>query len=64
VRHALGRNLPFPGGGYQFELAEVTRCVGLGLRESPVMPLEETLEVVRQMDSLRGDWGMKFEHDV
>lgn len=49
---------PFPGNGYQFELAEVVRCLRAGLRESPTMPLADTLNVVRTMDQLRNQWDL------
>lgn len=43
----------FPGFGYQFEAAEVARCVRAGLYESPVMPLSETIEIFDAIDALR-----------
>jgi predicted dehydrogenase len=45
--------LPFPGHGYQFELAEVARCLRGGEKESQVMPLADTVAVMRALDSLR-----------
>jgi aryl-alcohol dehydrogenase-like predicted oxidoreductase len=44
-------HLPFNGNGYQFEALEAMRCLRAGLSESQVMPLDETLGVVRTMDS-------------
>jgi hypothetical protein len=48
--------MPFPGHGYQFELAEVVRCLRSGLVESPSMTLADTLGVARTMDRLRACW--------
>jgi predicted dehydrogenase len=46
----------FPGNGYQFELQEATRCVQSGALESKVMPLDDTLAVMRTIDRLRAHW--------
>jgi predicted dehydrogenase len=41
------------GTGYQFEVEEVQRCIALGLSESPVHPLSDTLMVMRTIDRVR-----------
>lgn len=46
--------------GFQHEIREVHRCLHAGLIESPVMPLDETLEIMRTMDALRAQWRMRF----
>jgi predicted dehydrogenase len=46
--------------GFIHEIREVHRCLREGLIESPVMPLGETLETMRVMDTLRAQWGMKY----
>ena len=51
---------PFPGRGYQFEIAEVAACLGEGRRESPRRPLADTLAVMATMDALRTSWGMRY----
>jgi len=48
------------GPGFQPEIREVHRCLREGLLESPMMPLNETLEIVRTMDACRTLWGMKY----
>lgn len=45
-----------PGNGYDCEAAEVVRCLGAGLLESPGMPLDETLAVLETMDAIRRTW--------
>jgi predicted dehydrogenase len=45
-----------PGTGYQYEAAEVARCIRAGLLESPIMPLDETVTILQSMDSLRDSW--------
>ena len=44
---------PIIGQGYGNEAAEVGRCLREGLRESPLVPHEQTLTLMRQMDDLR-----------
>ena len=49
------------GQGYGNEIAEVGRCLRAGLRESPLVPHEQTLTLLRQMDDLRAQVGVGFE---
>jgi len=51
------------GLGYQFEAIEVMRCLREGLTESPVMPLEETVSIVRTMQELLRQWGVTYPSD-
>ncbi|WP_150265154.1 Gfo/Idh/MocA family protein [Paenibacillus tepidiphilus] len=46
--------------GYSFEAEEVGRCLEAGLTESPVMPLDESLAIMRLLDQIRGQWGLKY----
>lgn len=48
------------GNGYQYEAIEVGRCLREGLLESPVMPLDESLTIMQTMDTLRGQWGVRY----
>jgi predicted dehydrogenase len=52
--------LPYEGNGYNYEAAEVMRCIREGLTESPLMPLDETLSIMRTMDAVRAQWGLKY----
>ena len=54
---------PVIGIGYGNEIAEVGRCVQAGLRESPLVPLERTLLLMRQMDDLRRQIGVRYASD-
>ncbi len=51
---------PFTGNGYQFEAAEFMNCLREGCLESAVMPLNETLSIMKTLDSLRAQWGLKY----
>ncbi|MEH7883824.1 Gfo/Idh/MocA family oxidoreductase [Bacillus sp. JJ1609] len=46
--------------GYAFEIEEVGKCLNQGLLESTVIPLEESLEIMKLMDEIRGQWGLKY----
>jgi predicted dehydrogenase len=48
-----GRSFDRPGNGYETEAAEVGRCLRAGLRESPLVPLEDSLAVLRVVDAAR-----------
>ena len=52
--------LPFVGNGYNYQADEVARCVAQGLTESPQMPLGETLDIMKTMDTLRAQWGVRY----
>ena len=49
--------------GYEYEVLECKRCLEAGLLESPMMPHEETLAIMEQMDALRKEWGVVFPMD-
>jgi hypothetical protein len=42
------------------QAAEVGRCVRAGLTQSPVIPLDETLAVMRTMDAARRRFGLRY----
>jgi predicted dehydrogenase len=50
----------FEGHGLRFEVAEVHRCIGAGLTESPLMPLDETIALATALDSIRATIGVRY----
>ena len=50
--------------GYEYQVIESRRCIEAGLIESPMMPHEETLNIMRQMDALRAEWGVVYPMDT
>lgn len=52
------------GHGYSYELREVTRCIQQGLTESPVMPLDDSLSVMRLFDGVRAQLGVSYPNDA
>jgi dihydrodiol dehydrogenase / D-xylose 1-dehydrogenase (NADP) len=53
-------SIPFRINGYEYEVEEVMRCLDMGLKESLIMPLDETLNTLKIMDGLRSEWGVVF----
>ena len=51
---------PFPGAGYQFEAAEVQRCLLAGELESPFLPHAATLEIMGLLDTIRDEIGVAY----
>ena len=54
---------PYLGNGYVHEAIEATRCVREGLLESPGMTQDETLALMRMLDTIRGQIGLKYPSD-
>ncbi len=52
--------LPFEGNGYNYEAIEVGDCLRAGRRESAAMPLDETLAIMRTLDTIRAQWGLRY----
>jgi predicted dehydrogenase len=53
-------HMPLIANGYEYEAAEVGRCLRAGLTESDVMPLDETLAIMKTMDEIRAQWRLKY----
>jgi len=49
--------------GYEYQVIEARRCIEAGLPESPMMPHQETLDIMKQMDGLRMEWGVVYPMD-
>ena len=50
--------------GYQYEAEEVMRRVRAGEKESPVMPLDETLSIMHILDGMRKEWGIIYPDEM
>lgn len=48
------------GNGYCYEAEAVGRLLEESVKESPVMPLGDSMAVMQIMDQLRADWGLKY----
>lgn len=46
--------------GYEYEVYACIEALENGWLESPFMPHEETIRIMKQMDSLREEWGIRY----
>jgi predicted dehydrogenase len=51
---------PMEGNGYNYQAVEVMNCLRTGKLESEIMPLDETLAIMKTMDQIRAPWGLKY----
>ena len=51
---------PFTGGGFQFEAMHVADCLRAGKTESDLITLDETLAIMRTLDRVRAEIGLKY----
>lgn len=56
-------NIPFIKNGFEYEIAEVMKCLREGKIESELMSLEESLRLVRIMDAIRESWNFKYPNE-
>jgi predicted dehydrogenase len=52
--------IPFESNGFEYEAREVMKCLRAGKPESDIMPLNETLSIMKTMDEIRAQWGLKY----
>ncbi len=52
--------IPYEGNGYNYEAAEVMECLRQGRTESEIMPLDDSLAVMRTLDWIRAQWGLSY----
>ncbi len=48
------------GNGYAYEAIEVMNCIKSGALESDVMPLEKSISIMKTMDAIREQWGLRY----
>jgi predicted dehydrogenase len=48
------------GLGYHYEAAHVQECLAQGLRESPLLPLAFTLDLMQLLDTVRAQIGLRY----
>jgi dihydrodiol dehydrogenase / D-xylose 1-dehydrogenase (NADP) len=54
----------FKEDGFEHQIAESMRCLRTGLLESPLMPLDESLSIMRTLDTLRQQGGLRYPEEV
>ncbi len=55
---------PIIGNALNYEAEEVMRCMNAGLKESPFMPLDESIQIMEIMDKIREPWGLVYSNDL
>lgn len=53
-------DVPIDGNGFNYEAAEVMRCLRARKTESDVLPLDETVAVMQTLDRVRAPWGLTY----
>jgi dihydrodiol dehydrogenase / D-xylose 1-dehydrogenase (NADP) len=48
------------GNGYNYEAAEVMRCLRSRRLESPMLPLDTSVAIMRILDTIRAQWGLVY----
>lgn len=56
--------VPTEGNGYNFEAAEVMSCLRAGKLESDLMPLDESLAIMKLLDQIRAQWGLRYPMEL
>lgn len=49
--------------GFIHELREAARCIRAGLRESPLMPWDESVRIMQLLDDVREQLGLRYAND-
>jgi predicted dehydrogenase len=57
-------SVPFNSTGYGYEAVEVMSCICTQQLESKIMPLAETLDIIRMMDTIREQWGLIYPGEL
>ena len=52
--------VPMVEKGFVYQCREVVKCINAGKCESDIMPLDESLDVMKTLDAIRAQWGLKF----
>lgn len=55
---------PFLKNGYEFEAMEAMECLRAGLKESPKVPLNETLAIMKILDTCRKNAGFRYDFEA
>ena len=56
--------MPFQGNGFNYEAKSFGDLLLSGEKDSPIMPLRESLAIHEVMDSIREQWGMQYPMDL
>jgi Predicted dehydrogenases and related proteins len=54
----------YDANGYIFEAMEVNQCLREGKKESDLVPLQDTLDIMKLMDDMRKEWGLVYPQEI
>lgn len=63
-REFLRQTFPVEGNGYQYEALEAKKCIEAGLLESQDMTWQDSMQVMKIMDTIRKQCGIEYPQDV
>lgn len=53
-------DMPFESTGFNYQAAHVADCLRAGKTESDIMPLDESLSIMRTLDTVRAQIGLRY----
>lgn len=56
--------MPFEGNGFNYEAEAFGELLMNGQKESSIMPLTESLEILQIMDEIREKWGLRYPMEM
>lgn len=56
-------DVPAQISGYEYQIRECAECISRGRTESRSMPLNDTVFVMKLMDSIRSQWGLVYPQE-
>ena len=59
-KESIHIEIPFKRNGFEYQVIEVINCLREGKLESDVMPLDESLSIMKTTDTIRSQWGLKY----
>ena len=54
---------PVAGTGRQLQAIEAERCIAAGLIESPIMSVEESVDLMQVLDDIRLELGVVWDYE-
>jgi predicted dehydrogenase len=56
--------IPYDSTGFQFEAMEAIKCIKDGKIESEIITLDESLEIMTILDTIRAQWNFKYPEEM
>lgn len=61
IKHVIRESM---GDGFEEEIIEACECISKGKLQSDILPLDESIKILKQMDTIRSQIGVKYPMDV